>query len=328
MAIKAPSVGTNEAQNEADQQRQRVRTHGLSEPFGAGRVQPGMTARRQVSSRARLGVVLAIIVASAWRGASQTPPPELPVTASFEVASVKRHSDPTTPTGVRISEGRFSAVLTVRSLIQLSYGYPSATLFNNQVVGGPSWINDDRFEINATLVGPLGLAPGTPPVRLIAMERALLTDRFRLKVHQETRQLPVFDLVISRSDGRLGSRLTRSDGKCLPPPFGVSPAADQSQYCGTRRSALGVVSAKGMPLTYLAELLSFVPEVQRKVRDRTQLDGRFDFDFEFSPVANAADAQQTSIFTVLKEQLGLELRAATGPVDVVVIDSIEPPTPD
>jgi uncharacterized protein (TIGR03435 family) len=268
-------------------------------------------------------------VASARAGASQTQPPELPVTASFEVASVKRITDPGTQMGIRqVSESRFSAVLTVRTLIQLAYGYPNATLFTDQVIGGPPWIDSDLFEINATLVGPLGLAPGTPPVRLIAMERALLADRFRLKVHQETRQLGVFDLVVSRSDGRLGSRLTRSDGKCLPPTINSSTTADRSQYCGSRRSAPGTMSLKGMPLAYFAQLLSFVPDVQRKVRDRTQLDGQFDLDIDFAPVPNAPDAQAAVIFTALKEQLGLELRAATGPVDVVVIDSVEPPTPD
>jgi uncharacterized protein (TIGR03435 family) len=88
------------------------------------------------------------------------------------------------------------------------------------------------------------------------------------------------------------------------------------------------MSMKGMTLAYFGQVLSYVPDVQRIVRDRTQLDGQFDLDIDFSPVANAADAPTPSIFTALKEQLGLELRAATGPVDVVVIDSVEPPAPD
>jgi uncharacterized protein (TIGR03435 family) len=189
-------------------------------------------------------------------------------------------------------------------------------------------MNNDRFEINATLVGPLASAPGGLPVRLLAMERALLADRFRLKVHQETRQLPVYDLVVSRSDGRLGSRLTRSDGKCLPPAITASPTADRSQSCGTRTAVPGALSLKGMPLAYFAELLSFVPDVQRKVRNRTQLEGQFDLDIDYARSASAADANAPSIFTALKEQLGLELKSATGPVDVVVIDSVEPPAPD
>ena len=289
-----------------------------------------MMRRCGASVRVHLGVILAVVVASPWKADSQTQPPELPVTASFEVVSVKRHIDPTVQLGVRqASESRFSAVFTVRTLIQLAYGYPNSTLFTNQVVGGPSWIDNDRFEINATLVGPLGLTPGGPPVRLIAMERSLLAERFGLKVHQETRQLGVFDLVVSRADGRLGPRLTRSDGTCLPPTFGVSSAADTSRYCGVKRSTPGAISAKGMTLPFFAQLLSFVPDVQRLVRDRTRLDGQFDFDIDFAPVANTADAQAApAVFTALKEQLGLELRAATGPVDVVVIDAVEQPTPD
>jgi uncharacterized protein (TIGR03435 family) len=83
-----------------------------------------------------------------------------------------------------------------------------------------------------------------------------------------------------------------------------------------------------MPLAYFAELLSFVPDVQRKVRNRTQLEGQFDLDIDYARSASAADANAPSIFTALKEQLGLELKSATGPVDVVVIDSVEPPAPD
>jgi hypothetical protein len=127
-----------------------------------------------------LGFVIVAVLP--WTGLSQTMPPELPVTASFEVASVKRHSDPSAQLGIRqVTESRFSAVLTVRILIQLAYGYPNATLFTNQVVGGPSWIDNDRFDINATLVGPLGLASGAPgrAVRTEGPQRNTAAGRLR-----------------------------------------------------------------------------------------------------------------------------------------------------
>jgi len=258
---------------------------------------------------------------------AQEQPAPLPVSATFEVVSVKRSTDPSVQIGARMmGGGRLSAVFTVRTLVSLAYGYPD-TLRDAQLVGGPSWIGTDRYEINATFEGPVAIAPNSPPVRLLAMERALLADRFKLKVHQETRQLPVFDLVRSRADGRLGPRLVPSDGKCLPLPSTAAPITDSTPYCGVKRSVQGGMTAKGIPLSRFALLISFLPDVQRVVRDRTGLTEAFDIDIEFARDAtNAQDAPP--ITTALKEQLGLELRPATGPVNVVVIDSVEKPAED
>jgi uncharacterized protein (TIGR03435 family) len=258
---------------------------------------------------------------------AQDQPTALPVSATFEVVSVKKSVDPSLQIGARMmSGGRLSAVFTVRTLVQLAYGYPD-TLTNAQVVGGPSWIDTDRFDINATFDGPIAIAPNSPPVRLLSMERALLTDRFKLQVHQETRQLPVFDLVRTRTDGRLGPRLVLSDGKCLPLPSTAAPIADLTLYCGVKRSVPGALVAKGIPMPRLALLISFLPDVQRIVRDRTGLADAFDIDLAFARDATAAQ-DLPPIMTALKEQLGLELKPATGPVDVIVIDHVELPAPD
>jgi uncharacterized protein (TIGR03435 family) len=272
-------------------------------------------------------VAVALAVACAAARIVAQAPPALPVAATFEVTSVKRMSDPTVRIGARMmSGGRLSAVFTVRTLVQLAYGYPD-TLRDAQVVGGPSWIDTDRFEINATFEGPVAIAPNSPPVRLMAMERALLADRFKLQVHQETRQLNVFDLVRSRAD-RLGPRLVVSDGTCLALPSTSAPIADYTPYCGVKRSVPGALVAKGIPIDRLALLISFLPDVQRIVRDRTGLTGAFDIDLGFAR-AGVTDTQDLPpITTALMEQLGLELRSTTGPVDVIVIDHVEPPTPD
>jgi uncharacterized protein (TIGR03435 family) len=258
---------------------------------------------------------------------AQSQPAPLPVSAVFEVASVRRVTDPTAQIGARqMGGGRFSAVLTVRTLVQLAFGYPE-TLLQAQVVGGPSWIDNERFEINATYEGPIAIAPNSPPVRLLAMERALLADRFKLKLHQESRPLAVFDLVRSRPD-RLGPKLVRSDGSCLPLPATAAPIADYTPYCGVKRSTRVAMSAKGIPMSRFARLLSFVPDVQRMVRDRTGLTEAFDLDLDYAPVGSAEAQDLPPIMTALKEQLGLELRPANGLVDVLVIDSVERPTPD
>jgi uncharacterized protein (TIGR03435 family) len=160
------------------------------------------------------------------------------------------------------------------------------------------------------------------------MERALLADRFKLRVHQEARQLPVFDLVRSRADGRTGPRLVKSDGRCLPLPSTSTPIADFTPYCGVKRSGPGAMSAKGLALSRFALLISFLPDVQRVVRDRTGLTDAFDIDLDFARDATAGLQDVPPIMTALKEQLGLELRPATGPVSVIVIDHVEPPTAD
>jgi len=276
----------------------------------------------------RLAVVALAVAGAVSRLLAQNQPDPLPVSATFEVVSVKRVTDPSVQIGARtMSGGRLSAVFTVRTLVSLAYGYPD-TLRDAQIVGGPSWINTDRFEINATFEGPVAIAPNSPPVRLLAMERALLADRFKLQVHKETRQLPVFDLVRSRADGRLGPRLVPSDGKCLALPSTSAPIGDFAPYCGVKRSIPGGILAKGIPISRFALLISFLPDVQRIVRDRTGLTEAFDIDIEFARDANAGAQDAPPIMTALKEQLGLELRATTGPVDVIVIDHVEPPTAD
>jgi uncharacterized protein (TIGR03435 family) len=281
---------------------------------------------RPSSYRLAALAVTAVAVTPVVQGQSEPSP--LPVSATFDVTSVKRVTDPSVQIGARsISGGRLAAVFTVRTLVQLAYGYPD-TLHDAQVVGGPPWIDTDRFEINATFDGPIAIAPNSPPVRLLAMERALLADRFKLRVHQETRQLGVFDLVVSRDDGRLGARLVRSDGTCLPLPSTAAPISDFTPYCGVKRSVRGGISAKGLPLSRFAVLISFLPDVQRVVRNRTGLTEAFDIDIDFARDSGADAQDHPPLMTALKEQLGLELRSARGPVSVIVIDHVEPPAPD
>ena len=255
-------------------------------------------------------------------------PPEFP-TASFDVASVKRDTNPAAQMGIRPvnASGRVSAVITVRALIQVAYGYPLA-LLEGQVVGGPAWVSEDRFEINAVASPPLSTPDGRP-VRVLAMMRALLEERFKLRLRKDTRQLPVYDLVVSRQDGRLGPRLSRADGQCVPMTAMSATNPDYSRGCGFRRFSPTSISVKGMDLEEVAGGLQGHADVQRVVRNRTGLTQRFDLDLDFTPFAGGAGAPDgPSLFTALKEQLGLELRPATGPVDVLVIDHVEAPSPD
>ena len=151
--------------------------------------------------------------------------------AAFEVVSVKPDLNPAAQMGIRPVVGnRFSAVSTVNVLIAVAYGERSA-LLDSQIAGAPSWAATDRFEINATFDGAITAVPGGPPIRLMAMIHTLLADRFKLKIHKETRQAPVYDLVVAGADGRLGPRLTKAPGTCVRP--GRSTQASYSTRAST-----------------------------------------------------------------------------------------------
>ena len=166
------------------------------------------------------------------------------------------------------------------------------------------------------------------------MLRSLLEDRFRLSAHRETRDLPIYALVLVRADGRLGPRLrqTTSDycAKRLEAAgkAGDTPIPTGSPVCGMRPGGSGnELTAGALPMNEFARFLAL--NTGRIVVDRTGLTGVWDFDLKYSPPnAPNSDTDRPSIFTALQEQLGLRLDATTGPVEVLVIDRVEPLIPD
>jgi uncharacterized protein (TIGR03435 family) len=263
----------------------------------------------------------------------------------FDAASVKQNTSGDFRRGFGPAPGgRFTATnVPLRDLIAFAYGVPNGRA-NLQVVGGPKWLESDRFDVNAVAAGgeiPRGQAG--------PMVRALLEDRFHLKVHRETRQLPIYNLVMDRGDGQLGPRLRRSSIDCVarraargqgapPPPAPQGPPPDPTTIrpvCGLRLNP-GRFAGDAVPIAQLAEGIG--PFVQRLVVDRTGLEGYFDIDLEWTPEQTAtppdgrpevaADPNGPGIFTAIREQLGVKLDSATGPVDVVVIDSLDTLTPN
>jgi uncharacterized protein (TIGR03435 family) len=235
---------------------------------------------------------------------------------AFEVASVKRVTEPGMVYGIRPidASGRFYTVMTVYDLLRIAYGSPLA-LVEAQIVDAPAWVKNDRFEITAKANGALDQN------RLVTMIRALLAERFQLRVRKETRQLPVFDLVLD--NGKPGPRLRDANGQCTSIFADAKP--DFSRTCGFKRVTATAISALGLTLDDFASGISSRPEVQRIVRNRTGLSGSFDIDVEFMP---DADAPGAAFFTAFREQLGLRFQSATGPLDAYVIERVGPPTPD
>ena len=149
--------------------------------------------------------------------------------------------------------------------------------------------------------------------------RLLLAERFALKLHTETRELPAYTLVRDRADGRPGPELRASSAHCAPPTAAAEPGQTR---CRVRQAFQGLI-ANGVSMTQFAAALS--PILGRKVYDRTTLPGTFDFNVRFTDDA-APDPRFPSLFTAVREQLGLKLEPTRVPADVVVIDSVQRPT--
>jgi uncharacterized protein (TIGR03435 family) len=223
----------------------------------------------------------------------------------------------------------------------------------SRVIGGPEWIDSARYEINAQASTPFQSSPDGPPRELFLMIRSLLEDRFKLKTHMETRELPVYELVVARADGSLGPQLRQSTVDCdalraavragAPPP---ARQPNEPPPCGAMRGPARVM-AGSIPMSQLANMLTLVMadangpagrEDARLVIDKTGLNGRFALTLAWTPerIPEAApppgippiDPNGPPLVTALQEQLGLKLRSARSRMEVVVIDSVERPTPD
>lgn len=224
------------------------------------------------------------------------------------------------------------------ALIRFAYNLPDF-----QVFGEPDWLDSTRYDISATA----GANASVAELRL-KLQR-LLADRFKLTAHAETRELPIYAMTLARSDRNLGPRIRRSQADCAQaeqPSFdsGIRFNPDNTPSCGYFGFAPGsdfpaghvAHGFRGLTMPALAKIL--VAIVRRSVVDQTGLPGYFDAEFdlmaELPPpppppgTPNPFTEPFLSIFTVFPEQLGLKLEARRGPVDVLVVDRAEPPTPD
>jgi uncharacterized protein (TIGR03435 family) len=215
------------------------------------------------------------------------------------------------------------------------------SLIDARLVGGPDWIGSERYDINAKASTEFQPSPDGPDRNLLLMMRSLLEERFKLVAHRETRELPIYELVVARADGKLGSGLHKSDIDCDAiaaairsgnrPPRQPNEPPPCALMGGPARTLAG-----GATMTQLATNLSV--RLERLVIDKTGLAGRFKFELAWTPDRMPTEAPPPgippidpngpSIFTALQEQLGLKLEPAKGPVDVLVIDRVEHPTED
>ena len=263
---------------------------------------------------------------------------------AFDVTSVKPNkSGGGGITMLPAANGGWNATnVTLGMLVRIAF-----QVQDDQIVGGPKWLFEDRFDVLGT-----GVAPGATDGPLFAKLQMLLADRFKLGTHTETRELPMFALMTANGDRRLGPKLTASKSDCPqappagargrgpgPQPFAM-PGPGEIPKCGWTIGP-GRLAAGGQTMEQLATNLSRF--VGKMVIDKTNLPGAFDMLVEYTPdpgIGGRSDfpgrppdggpappaSDGPSIFTALQEQLGLKLESTKGPVSVLVIDRAEQPT--
>ena len=233
--------------------------------------------------------------------------PQAAASPSFEVASIRPRGTEYTVVAVSISGPKVTiTAYPLLGLLMMAYQVEPF-----QIVGGPSWRDSERYDILAKAEGQA--APTNAQVNL--MLQALLADRFRLRFHRETRELPVYRLVV----GKGGPKLKES-------------AADaQSSLSFGSGGALQEITVSKGSMEQLARQLSN-SGIGRPVRDGTGLTGSYDYKLKWlpgmraGPDAAADTGGPPSIFTALQEQLGLKLESGKGPGEVLVIDHVEKPS--
>jgi len=263
---------------------------------------------------------IALVLLLQAQPASPKPQAEAgPVT--FEVAAIKRSAnlDAGGTLGL-LPGGRFRAInFDARTLVAIAYRTkPPRNLAPSQIIGGPDWMSQERYDINAK-IGPELAATidraDRDPNLMPKLVQSLLADRFKLALHHDVHNMPVYALVVAKKDGTFGPRLQRSTADC---------EKDRNKCRILSVGGGGHFIAGHITLETLAGMLS--GPAGRLVFDRTGLTESFDVDIEYSTDQAPSDAP--SIFGAVQEQLGLKLDFVREPVDVVVIDHVERPTED
>ncbi len=283
-----------------------------------------------------LSLAFATVVA-----ANQAPSPA--DSLRFEVVSIKRNTSdsPFSNGSSERPDGGFTLVnVPIMTLIGRAQ-FPAIAPID--MVGLPEWAQRDRWDVSAR--SPLS-RPATPEERA-AMLRAMLVDRLKLVTHREQRQLPVFDLLLARSDGRLGPGIKPSEIDCVAKAAADRAAADQATSAGTPppRPAIdfnappptcGPVRVNNglegdLTMEFLGRMLR--PTVGRPIVDKTGLKGSYRIKMQYDRALQQSGPELTpspnalpSVFVALPEQLGLKLESSRAPQDVLVIDRLERPT--
>lgn len=240
-------------------------------------------------------IATGITLALALSASAQTP--------SFDVASIRPNTSAAGISAIRITAGRASMEnVSLKKVLLNAYGIPDDREY---AIDGPDWLTSEHFDIEAKFPAD------TPVPQIRQMLQTMLADRFKLSLHRETRQLPMFSLMLAKNGPK------------------IHPSAEGDSRTSGRA---GHFEAAKITMPKLADLIS--KQAGLPVVDATGLSGVFDFTLDWSPTsdfkiasADSGGASGTdtgpSIFTALQEQLGLRLEPGKGPAEVLIVDRIE-----
>ena len=269
-------------------------------------------------SKSRIAIS-ATVLAGCIIGAGSAPSVfALAQSAEFDVTSVRRNLDGCCTTFGVGQGGSGGHAVTVKTLIGVAYRVQEF-----QISGGPNWVGSDRFDVEGKTEDR-----SADPDRLRLMLQALLGDRFQLKLHREIRESSVYELTAAKGGIKIKSSADQSaaiDG----------PSATGAPNHGNMRVGASSLTGNAVTLALFTKLLS--QRLDGPVIDGTNLAGRYDIRLQWMPdpgenpldpggnVLPPEESSGLSIFAAIQEQLGLELTAARGPVEILVIDRVERP---
>ena len=274
---------------------------------------------RQAHRRVTFAVGLIFYAASRMLGQDDGAP-------AFEVASIRPDTSGS-PQRFSLFPEFTAQNATLKDLLTLAYDVKGF-----QLSGGPAWINSDRYDISAKAAGT-----PTPGLSGVMLQRRrlqmLLQDTFKLTVHRETKELPIYELVVAKGGPNLQAPACIEGDPQNPRP---APGKSVMDYCGSTGFFKGQFEATATSMPELAKDLA--NELDRPVVDKTGISGTYRVQLTFTPEESTVRVPDdpgnpvpstdlgSNFFTAVQEQLGLKLQSAKGPVEVLVIDRVVKPS--
>lgn len=246
---------------------------------------------------------------------------------TYDVVSIKPHDPSESNTRFQMTPGGYIATNAwVKMLIQNAYDLKMP----DQIFGLPGAMGDARFDVEAKMDAETAAAlkamnNDDRAAQRRLMMQAMLADRFHLKVHHESRVMPLYELVVAKN----GFKLKESDPNNTYANGFKGPNGSGAGMTSFRMNGKAVtLTMQGTELSSLTNILS--QQLHRQVADKTGLKGKYDATLEWTPEeasmqGTAGDDAKPGIFTALQEQIGLKLESTKGSVDVIVVDGIEMP---
>ena len=238
----------------------------------------------------------------------------------YDVASVKQHSSDERMMRIMNKPDGFSCSnISLKTLVANAYG-----IRQDLISGGANWVGSTGFDVEAKVAGAdVEAFKKLSPRQRNRLLQALLADRFKLKVHSETKVLPMYDMVVAKGGPKLK----------VSAPIEVSAEAGKNPEAAKHRGGMsmgpGMFRGEGLSITAIANQFSYI--VHYTVADKTGLTGKYDVDLKWTPDdagtpnGDAAAESSPSIFTAVQEQLGLKLNSTKGSIETLIIDNAEMP---